>query len=888
MLKIKLHDIRKMRYMCFPIFLLFICQISVAKNQITGKIVSPDGICLENIHILLQKENSGGIIAFGISNSKGEYTIDFKSDRDSIFIKTQSLNYSGQQLWLKNKNQIQNFTLFPEVKELKEVRIKAPPIRQHGDTISYSVPAFLGKNDQVIADVINKLPGLEVESDGRILYQGTPIRKFYIEGMDLLESRYNLANNNLPAESVASVQVLENHEPIKLLRNITSTDKASLNIKLKRNIAITGKAKIGMGISPLLWNANITPMLFNKKQQLICSYQTNNTGKDVAMDLKSFSIEDLMDMLDNNTEKEELLGIQNLSTPNFNSTRYLDNNIHLLSTNYLLKLNNDLQLRVNSSYLNDYQKHNGGSRSEYHLGNDSIILQEKINNRLTKRSLINDFTLSQNSDRNYLKNTLKIQAYWDKQLGHVTQNTNPIRQDYQNPFQSFSNNLKWIKPLGKKMWQFSSFVSYNKAPQSLLVKPGVYEDILNSGKSYDAILQKAKNKELNFNHSVSLINKIKRWSFTHKLGYQHQQKDFDSKIYQIDNKTKTDLGEDFQNQLNFRKDKIYGNESIQYITERFKLYADLPLSYTNYNISDKISNISTQKNTFLFQPKLRLNYEFNAFLTWKNTWKRIHKVGDSRRINYANVLENYRRLQKQEAILGETKGQSLRTALYYKNPLSSVFLHAGYAYVQSEKDFILHNQIQNDGSMLLQIKKNDNRTYSHNIFAQASKYISRWKTNFSLKSNYTLNKQKMFLNESMTPIQNKNLSLNGKIASDVFSWMNLEYKNQFSCLMSKVDEGSSNKLKQQSHIVDLMIYPKDNHYFGCSSEYLKNEGSENIFLDLIYNYTLKNKQSKIEIRWTNIFNKSSYSNYFVDEYSIVNNYYELRPSQIHINYTFSF
>ena len=888
MLKIKLNDIRKILYSCFPIFLLFICQISLAENQITGKIVSNDGVCLENIHVLLQKENSGGIIAFGISDSKGEYTIRFETEKDSIYIKTQSLNYSGQQLWLENKNQVQNFSLFPEVKELKEVRIKASPIRQHGDTISYSVPVFSGKNDQVIADVINKLPGLEVESDGRILYQGTPIRKFYIEGMDLLEGKYNLANNNLPAESVASVQILENHEPIKLLRDITSTDKASLNIKLKRKIAMTGKAKLGLGISPLLWNANITPMLFNKKQQFICSYQANNTGKDVAMDLKSFSIEDLMDMLDNNTEKEELLGIQNLSTPDFNTSRYLDNNIHLLSTNYLLKLNNDLQLRLNSSYLNDYQKHNGGSRSEYHLGNDTIILQEKINNRVTKRSLINEFTLSQNSDRNYLKNTLKIQAYWDKQLGHVSQNNSPIRQDYQNPFQSFSNKLKWIKPLGKKMWQLTSFVSYNKAPQNLLVKPGVYEDILNSGKSYDAILQEAKNEVLNFNHSISLINKIKKWSITHKIGYQHQQKDFDTRIYLSNNKTEKDLSENFQNQVNFRKDKIYGNESIQYITECFKLYADLPLSYTNYNILDKIPNTTTHKNSFLFQPKLRVNYEFNAFFTWKNSWKRIHKIDDTRKINSAYILENYRQLQKREAILGETKGQNLRTALYYKNPLSSVFIYAGYAYMQSEKDFILYNQIQNDGSMLLQIKKNDNRAYSHKVYAQASKYLSKWKTNFSLKSNYTLNKQKMFLNESMTPIQNKNLSLNGKITSDVFSWMNIEYKNQFSWLTSKINKGNKNTVKQQSHIMNLMIYPKDNHYFGSSLEYFKNGGSENIFLDLLYNYKFKNKQSKIEIRWTNIFNKSSYSNYFVDEYSIVNNYYELRPYQIQINWSFSF
>jgi len=74
--------------MCFLIFLLFICQISIAENQITVKIVSTDGICLENIHILLQKENNSGVIAFGISNSKGEYTIRFETERDSVFIRT--------------------------------------------------------------------------------------------------------------------------------------------------------------------------------------------------------------------------------------------------------------------------------------------------------------------------------------------------------------------------------------------------------------------------------------------------------------------------------------------------------------------------------------------------------------------------------------------------------------------------------------------------------------------------------------------------------------------------------------------------------------------------------------------------------------------------------
>ncbi|NOU61358.1 hypothetical protein [Marinifilum caeruleilacunae] len=876
-------------FTCFVIvFFLFWVQNALAQTKISGKIISDKGDALENIHVLIQKQVNGGIVAFAISNAEGEYQIQFSTEKDSVYLKTQSLNYSNQNLWVSTKSHVENFTLYPDVKEIKEVNVKAPGITQRGDTLSYSVGVFASKKDQVIADVINKMPGLEVESDGRILYQGTPIRKYYIEGLDLLEGKYNLANNNLPAQAVASVQVLENHEPIKLLRNVTATDKASLNIKLKRNITLTGKAQMGTGFTPFLWNANITPMLFNKKQQFICSYQANNTGKDVASDLKVLSIEDLLDKVDNDTDKEELLGIQGLSTPNFQSMRYLDNNIHLLSNNYLLKLNKDIQLKVNSSYLNDYQKHEGGRKSEYFLGKDTVVLSEHISNSLNKRSLVNDFIVTQNSDKSYLKNTLNFKVYWDAQMGNVQQASDKIRQDYDNPFQSFSNKLKWIKPLGKRMWQFNSFVGYNRAPQSLQIQPGVYSDVLNEGKPYNAVMQEATHKVLNVNQSASLINRVKRWSFTHKLGYQYKQKDFESNIYTREQEQFENLGLDFQNRLEFNKNMVYASEGVQYISETLKLFADLPFNYSRYKICDKPANVSLKKESFLFQPQLRLNYKLNSFLEWKNSWKRIDRIKDNSRINYAQVLENYRRLQHREAALGETKGQNMGTTLFYKNPLSSVFMHIGYRYTESKMDVMLNNEIQDDGSMKIKWENYDNNSYTHNLFAQASKYVGNWKTNFSLKGNYFSSRQKMFLNQLVSPINNETYIVNSKITTDVFEWLNLEFKSEFTWLNSQINRGETNKVEQQLHKMNMMVFPWESHYFGSAAEYYKNEGAESLFLDLLYRYTFKNKRTKLELHWLNVFDKSTYSSYFVDEYSIVGNYYQLRPSQVQINLSFSF
>jgi hypothetical protein len=56
------------------------------------------------------------------------------------------------------------------------------------------------------------MPGIEVLPDGKILYQGKAINKYYIEGLDI-RRKYNLANDNLPYQEVSQVQILENHQP---------------------------------------------------------------------------------------------------------------------------------------------------------------------------------------------------------------------------------------------------------------------------------------------------------------------------------------------------------------------------------------------------------------------------------------------------------------------------------------------------------------------------------------------------------------------------------------------------------------------------------------------------------------------------------------------------
>lgn len=71
--------------------------------------------------------------------------------------------------------------------ELKEVSVKSDKVHERGDTVSYVVGAFANSNDRSIGDVIAKMPGFDVDkSSGKISYEGKPVSKFYIEGLDML------------------------------------------------------------------------------------------------------------------------------------------------------------------------------------------------------------------------------------------------------------------------------------------------------------------------------------------------------------------------------------------------------------------------------------------------------------------------------------------------------------------------------------------------------------------------------------------------------------------------------------------------------------------------------------------------------------------------------
>ena len=862
-------------------FIILFSNCMFSQIVINGKITDVKGNAISKANVLIYKKATENIITYNITDNNGDFSITFPSSYDEVDLQVTCMGYETITETIKNKSITKNFSLIEKVFDLKEVIVKTSPIRQKGDTIKYFVNSFSKEQDRSIGDVLKRMPGIEVLSDGKILYQGRPINKYYIEGLDLLEGKYNLANENLPFKEVTQVQILENHQPIRALDSLKFSDQAALNIKLKNAYTFTGQARLGSGFSPLLWDANITPILFTKKKQMLTTYQANNTGDNVASQLKKHTIEDLLNQFENNSEKAEWLGIQQLTTPNFSEKRWLDNNIHLLSGNYLHKLKNDYELRVNASYLNDNQQQNGFTNTEFITPSNTITILEEKQNHFFFNSLQTNITLQKNANKNYFKNSIEFQGFWDSQRGTILLNNQQLKQQLSNQFFRISNQLKSIFPLGKQMITLNSYIGLNKTPQMLNVSPGQFENLLNNNLPFDAVTQQVDLQTFYTNNSFGFTKAIKRFSIEPKIGFQIENQQLNTEIITSEN---SNLSNDFSNNLNWFRSKIYADVQTQYKKDKWRIELTTPINYHAYQIKDNPLQKSEQINRITFEPRLSAIYEVNSFWKINSSVSKSNQFGAINQLHYAYILQNYRNLQRINAPLPQNSNQNYSLGIAYRNPIKTLFWNVIYINSKSENNLLYQTQILPNGATELQAVEQENIRNNQNISTRASKYISKIKSNITLNATFGFQEFQQLINNNLTDVKNQNLTIGNKIDTDITDKINVEYQANWTFSKNTVQNQENPTITQQNHILNLNTYPTKNQYFAVKTEYINNnlftERTENIFTDLIYRYTISKKKIDLELQLSNLFNTTNFRTININDFSYVETNFNLRPRQV--------
>lgn len=279
------------------ITMLIVSCASFSQVQLTGIVKDSIGNPLEMANVIALDTVAKKIASFGFTDGTGNFKLDLKANT-TYNIKISYIGFKEISKFIKTKesNLLFNYTM-SEDNLLDGISIVSKmPITIKGDTIIYNADSFKNGSERKLEDVLQKLPGVEVNDAGEIEVEGKKVEKVMIDGKDFFDGDTKLATKNIPSNAVDKIQVLRNFSDVSQLSGVQNNqDRVAINIKLKegkKNFWF-GDVLAGGGTAPDESLYLLQPKLFyyTPKYTLNVIGDINNLGEVVLnrSDLRNFS-----------------------------------------------------------------------------------------------------------------------------------------------------------------------------------------------------------------------------------------------------------------------------------------------------------------------------------------------------------------------------------------------------------------------------------------------------------------------------------------------------------------------------------------------------------------------------------------------------------------------
>ncbi len=222
------------------VIMLFLIGVALEANaqkvQISGVVKDSIGSPLEMANVIAYKKDTDAMIAYGITNNQGRYKINIPQN-DTYVLRVSFIGFSSKakSIEIEAQDVTVDFEMKPDENSLDEVElVYEMPVVVKGDTLVYNTDSFTSGTEKKLGDVLEKLPGMEVNEDGEIEVEGKTVSKVMVEGKDFFDGDSKLATKNIPADALDKVEVLRNYDDVDQMRGLrNSDDQVAINIKLK-------------------------------------------------------------------------------------------------------------------------------------------------------------------------------------------------------------------------------------------------------------------------------------------------------------------------------------------------------------------------------------------------------------------------------------------------------------------------------------------------------------------------------------------------------------------------------------------------------------------------------------------------------------------------------
>ena len=225
-----------------------------AQVKMTGIVKDSIGTPLELANVIAINQETGGLESYGITNDKGKYVLSlgkngsYKVQVTAIGLKTIEEIVTTKEADITKDFQMQLDNALDAIELTYEM-----PVTVKGDTLIYNADSFKNGSERKLEDVLEKLPGVEINEDGQIEVEGQVVQKVMVEGKDFFDGDTKLATKNIPSNVVDKIEVLKNYSEQRQLSGVRNNqDNVAINIKRKEGKTNVwfGDVTAGVGTSP--------------------------------------------------------------------------------------------------------------------------------------------------------------------------------------------------------------------------------------------------------------------------------------------------------------------------------------------------------------------------------------------------------------------------------------------------------------------------------------------------------------------------------------------------------------------------------------------------------------------------------------------------------------
>lgn len=827
---------------------------------------------VSNARVTIKETVNSRVLAYTFTNSTGGFSITTVSTPPWI-LEVSSLGYKPFRQAL-NSSPEKEFTIYMESSQivLNEVKIVAPKVSVKGDTLNYLTGGFLKEGDVSIEDVLKRLPGIDVTEGGQILYNNKPINALYIDGKNMLDGRYSIATKNLPPDIVSMVQIFENHQPVKALKDFVPSDNSAINLKLdpKAKARWVAAGDIAAGVPNYLWDGRLLLFRFSPDMQSMNTLRSNNRGREIAADLKTHTLGAAAQTQLLKSEDVNLVNVTGVSVPPTGDERALFNKSGYVSANSLFNTSESSEVSLKVGYICEEREREQQEWTEYILGGgENRVVGEKSSffGIINRPDL--DFTIKTNTPKYFLQNRINLKGRFENNNSAISGTRDLLSKATLRQYEA-SEIITWIKPINRSLIKLSSNTHISQMPQRVVV--------WDEAQSQDSAFQEISLFQISSRNNISYTRRSGSITAELSLGVNTRFQELETASDLSPDGVSTGMG-------SLSLTELYLSPAFGYEKEGLRLNVTLP--------------VMLQNGALRLAPDINVRYRISTFWEGSGGYRSSNRFSEITSVEPEMRMVSYRTFEKGAGKLAESRDDILFIRGVYNNPLNLINISGSFSYHIFESQTLpyvdyVEGDLYNLEEFILRgeiFENNTGRTLSSGL--SFSKSFFDTPLLIGVKTTFSITESSIVQQGVFTKMRFNRYSIIPTLEFSLLKAADVELTAPFliqqRCSFSGIMSRSS--LSSFSPTAKINVKFTERTTLALNSALYFNEMSKGAFY--LYPFTdikcrFKIKQGEVFAELTNLFNNREFRYKVAGELSLTERLYKLRPTAIMAGISISF